>query len=485
MRFSVLGVVLFMATILTVAVMFTNFYREVHFEGGSGMALILLKSSDSDGLRNAIDNENSPLMTTLHRQGVCFKRCYASSPWYPALFASLMTGLHPSEHGLHKGHAYLTSEVSTLAEKLGMSGYRTMVACTKESPLKDVNALQGFSFVEISEPKETISSFKSFLGRVSENRPFLAVVEVDLDAFGGPALLDKVVDILYDSVGREAFLEKNVLGFITPQVSRTIVQAEKADFDPSISVLLTGKPLQVASGKCVLKSVSACDMRDVIYHLAIGQGFTIRDSVRNGDATVYETIIDPADLTHGEVTQPPPYFYRAFWFDNEVNGYSVHPQFGIQSLTLEGQVIGLSRAKTETFRRKYDSFLANRRIAPDLSIPHTAGNLLDTGMAGRLGSDWQKPEYTGQFLHAVEHCRMAEALADAGFPALAVSEFNVALVMNPHFPHAHFMLAQVYSTVDRAGARKHFRSFIDKFGGYPEYSVQVDKARQYLATTPE
>jgi len=485
MRFSVIGVTLFMAVILTTAVILTNHYREVHFKSGSGVAVFLLKSSDMEGIQNAMGNENSPLMSALHQQGVSFNRCYTSSPWYPSFFASLMTGLHPSEHGLHRGHAYLSTEVTTVAEKLGMSGYRTMVACGKESPLKDVNALQGFSFVEITEPKQTIASFTSFLGRVSVNRPFFAVVEVDIDAFGGPELLDKVVDILFDSVGREAFLEDNILSFIAPTISMENTYARRPGFTPTIPALFLGKPLQVASGKCVLKSVSVCDLRDVIYNLAVGQGFCIRDSMRTGKPSVYEAIIDPADLPRSEVTQPPPYYYRAIWFDNDPNGYSVYPETEFQILTPEGEMASLPLNQAAAFRSQYDLYLANRCIAPDLSIPHTAGAMLDAGMAARLGGAWQQPEYLGQCLHAVEHCRMAEALGDAGFPALAVSELNMALVMNPHFAHAHFLLARIYSSVDRNGAKKHFRTFIDKFGGFSEYSVQVEEARRYLADAPE
>ncbi|MFH2001076.1 MAG: hypothetical protein ABIK28_15445 [Planctomycetota bacterium] len=485
MRISVVGVILIMTSILVLAVLLTSHYREVHFEGGSGVTVVLLRSTDTEGLHKAVDNENSPLMRALHQQGVSFKRCYASSPWYPSAFASLMSGLYPSEHGLHPDHAYLSSAAGTLAEKLGICGYRTMVACGKASPLKDVNALQGFSFVEITEPRETISSFLDFKKRLSENRPFFAVVEVDLDAFGGPELLDTVLEILYDGLGRDTFLERNILGLIAPGVDAENRFARKAGFSPDIPVVFAGKPLHIATGKCVLKAVSICDLKSVIYDLALGQGFNIRDSVRNGRSAVYEAVLSPSDLVRGEVTQPPPYFYRAFWFDNDPNGYSIYPNTDFQLLSPEGELSPLPSESADQLREQYDLFITGRKILPDLAILHTAGDLLDESVAERLGQDWQRPELLGQNLHAVEHYRMAETLRDAGFPALAVSELNCTLVMNPCFAHAHFMLAEVYASIDRIGAKKHFLSFIEKFKGFPELSPQVEEARRYLSTPSE
>jgi len=108
----------------------------------------------------------------------------------------------------------------------------------------------------------------------------------------GLDLLDKVIETLYEGLDSEQFLSNGVLALMAIDVR------EPTDRMP---VILVGDPLKVGPGKCVLKPVSACRLSETFEQLAFGQGFDIRDAVREGCAVVCETADDGRKLPKGEV----------------------------------------------------------------------------------------------------------------------------------------------------------------------------------------
>jgi arylsulfatase A-like enzyme len=61
------------------------------------------------------------------RDGVRFANAYASAPWAGASFASILTGLAPSSHGVNRLDKVLASECETLPEILSDHGYATQM----------------------------------------------------------------------------------------------------------------------------------------------------------------------------------------------------------------------------------------------------------------------------------------------------------------------------------------------------------------------
>ncbi len=59
-------------------------------------------------------------------ESIIFKNAYTNAPWTAPSYASLFTGLYPSEHRLQNGNLWLDENIKTLAEILSAEGYETM-----------------------------------------------------------------------------------------------------------------------------------------------------------------------------------------------------------------------------------------------------------------------------------------------------------------------------------------------------------------------
>jgi arylsulfatase A-like enzyme len=67
----------------------------------------------------------SPQVDALAQDGVRFARAYATAPWTMPSVASILTGQHPSRHGVMQSPRELPGVATTLAERLSGAGYRT------------------------------------------------------------------------------------------------------------------------------------------------------------------------------------------------------------------------------------------------------------------------------------------------------------------------------------------------------------------------
>ena len=68
----------------------------------------------------------TPTLDTLAKNGVLFEKAYATVTMTLPSHATILTGLHPPEHGLHlNGKGRLGNQIPTLAEVLARNGYET------------------------------------------------------------------------------------------------------------------------------------------------------------------------------------------------------------------------------------------------------------------------------------------------------------------------------------------------------------------------
>lgn len=95
----------------------------------------------------------TPFLDRLAKEGVVFDRAYATSSWTPPTMASIFTGVPPMTHGVVAGEIVendavrqpvLPDSLSTLAELVGRSGYRTLGVASNRHLAVDLGFAQGF-----------------------------------------------------------------------------------------------------------------------------------------------------------------------------------------------------------------------------------------------------------------------------------------------------------------------------------------------------
>jgi hypothetical protein len=226
-------------------------------------------------------------------------------------------------------------------------------------------------------------------------------------------------------------------------------------------------------------------MEKVLLDLSLGKGFTIRDAVRTGQPVVTEWAAEPGTVSIGEVNTYPPFFYRSLRFDDNPYHVFTSPAGRFRIFADRNEKAVLDPEQEEILRLRYESYIAERESLEDMIIPAFAGPLLDRSLAQRLGKPWMRNELMGHPLHAVEHLRLAEELRDRGYAALAINEYIAALMLDRNFSEAFYQLAETFATIDRDGARKHYETFLKRFGARAECAGQAEKARRFLGLPPK
>lgn len=94
------------------------------------------------------EKDISPNIDRLARENVLFSRAQANAPWTRPSIATLFTGLHPLVHGVNTKMDTLPEEVTTLAETLAASGYRTGAVVGNANVVEPLGFAQGFEFFE-------------------------------------------------------------------------------------------------------------------------------------------------------------------------------------------------------------------------------------------------------------------------------------------------------------------------------------------------
>jgi len=137
--------------------------------------------------------QTPPTIARLAKEGVRFDQAVSSAAWTLPSIASLMTSLHPSQHGAVTRERRLPDDVSTLAEQLHDAGYET-VAFTGGGFVGPTFGLdQGF---ESFEPLAEYEVFRfprhiPLVWRLLKNRwlPVQSLVERIESQYGGVASL--------------------------------------------------------------------------------------------------------------------------------------------------------------------------------------------------------------------------------------------------------------------------------------------------------
>jgi arylsulfatase len=95
----------------------------------------------------------TPFLDRLAAEGVVFERAYATSSWTPPTMASIFTGVPPMTHGVVSGEivgnkavrqSVLPQSLSTIAELVSRSGFRTMGVASNRHLSVDLGFGQGF-----------------------------------------------------------------------------------------------------------------------------------------------------------------------------------------------------------------------------------------------------------------------------------------------------------------------------------------------------
>jgi len=114
------------------------------------IVLVVMDTLRRDRLETyGYERPTSPNLERLAQRGVTFDAAYSTSSWTWPSTASILTGLHPEEHGVVGATScYLADELETLAESLQQQGFTTAAWSGNPLIVPDKNFDQGFEFYE-------------------------------------------------------------------------------------------------------------------------------------------------------------------------------------------------------------------------------------------------------------------------------------------------------------------------------------------------
>ncbi len=89
------------------------------------LLLVTLDTTRADALAPEAEASATPSFAALAARGIRFSQAYATAPTTLPSHTSMLTGLYPSEHGVHENGRRLSDRVPVVAERLAQLGYRT------------------------------------------------------------------------------------------------------------------------------------------------------------------------------------------------------------------------------------------------------------------------------------------------------------------------------------------------------------------------
>lgn len=233
--------------------------------------LIVLDTTRADALScYGNPKETTPNIDALAEDGALFLRATAASPWTAPSMASIMTGLMPSQHGMHLENLVLRSHHETIAEMLAEAGYQTAAFSNNPFISSKLGMGQGFEYFKEVWPDVTPEQLRSEDpgGRLTNRlvtewldserdpeRPLFLMVhymEPHLpynppEPFGSAFVADDVVEGMVKGVRTMPLLSE--LGYIVGQyplsgrqveVLRSLYHGDVAYTDHLVGDLLTG-----------------------------------------------------------------------------------------------------------------------------------------------------------------------------------------------------------------------------------------------------
>ena len=433
MRFTLTGIVLIMAAVLALAVGATWTYRQRRQPVGVDLVMVLFKSRDGQALRRAFEDGAVRSLDDLRGRGVSFLRCAPPSAWYPSVAAALFTADHPSECGLHRGHAWLSGAAETLAERLGECGFKTLAVTSTDGFLEDLGVLQGFHTSLHRTPTALPGAFAAFMKEGDGGKNRFVFMEADLDVRGGPGSLEAILAPLLKWMETHRFFRRGVLLVAAAPWNLPLPGKEAWNSHGGMPLILAGDPLRLGPGKCFLRRLDLCAVAERLEEIALNQGLNLRDARRTGMAAVTEDALDPDSFPLGEVNGPPPLFRRVVRFDDTSSWVEIVPGASPRLFDGKGAAIEAGSEEGRSLLLRYRAWLENRRMVEDRTEPGEAGPVLDRALARRLGKPWEDARFLGRRLHAVEHFRAARILEARGFRERAAVEYETAIRMDPAF----------------------------------------------------
>ncbi len=97
--------------------------------------LVTLDTTRADGMGFESDDVETPALDALAARGTRFSQAWTTAPMTLPSHTSMLTGLYPSEHGIHENSRFLDEGRTLLAERLKSAGYST-AAFVSGYPLK-------------------------------------------------------------------------------------------------------------------------------------------------------------------------------------------------------------------------------------------------------------------------------------------------------------------------------------------------------------
>ncbi|MDP6932732.1 MAG: sulfatase, partial [Myxococcota bacterium] len=158
--------------------------REKVLQGSLDRANVVLISIDT--LRRdhlslyGYDRETSPNLDALAARGITFERAVSASHWTAPAHASLLSGLHPDEHGLvqYPEPGALHEDVPMLAERLVEAGYQTAAFVGGSYVSEKLGLGQGFEYwhEERTRAERRFEQAADWLDSRDPTRPFFLFV---------------------------------------------------------------------------------------------------------------------------------------------------------------------------------------------------------------------------------------------------------------------------------------------------------------------
>lgn len=161
--------------------------------------------------------EGLSFVDDLRRESVTFTHAASVAPWTMPSHASIFTGLHPWEHGMHGRHSMaLAPEVARLPDLLRPLGYRS--ACISANPLVSptTGLSAGFDYCAWG------TMFEMFLRTDHRTSPPRTLPEKTAGPATAPSLRSRLLSRLpYDEIPLRSLLERNV---ILPTVAGRVLE---------------------------------------------------------------------------------------------------------------------------------------------------------------------------------------------------------------------------------------------------------------------
>ncbi len=120
----------------------------------NNMIVIVVDTLRADHLRVFNENAqtNTPALDAFAADATVFRQAFSNASWTRPSFASIMTGRYARSHGVMAKSDALPSDITTMAEAFGASGYQTLGLVTNYNVAPYFNFQQGFDRYRYLEP---------------------------------------------------------------------------------------------------------------------------------------------------------------------------------------------------------------------------------------------------------------------------------------------------------------------------------------------